>query len=107
MDQMSFNVLKNAQDSTKITNSLDNFFYEKGIDMRQVRRNPEYYQDLIMQYSRSCINRELYIETKKRMEDEFSKLCEFHRRNEDRLVEKFYIIAKTLIKEELEQEEAK
>ncbi|MBP3886328.1 MAG: hypothetical protein J6F30_01550 [Cellulosilyticum sp.] len=102
IDQMEFNVLKRAQDLTKTTHSLDNFFDEKGIDIRQVRKNPEYYEELIMQYSRDCISQELYRESKERMEYEFNKLCEFHRRNEENLVEKFYNIAKSIIKEEMD-----
>ena len=105
MEQMEFNVLKRAQDLTKSTNSLDNFFYEKGIDIRQVRKNPEYYEELIMQYSRNCISQELFRESKERMEDEFNRLCEFHRRNEESLVEKFYNIAKSIIQEEIEIEQ--
>jgi len=105
MDQMGFNVLRRAQDSTKKTQRLDDFFKEQGIDIRQVRRNPDYYEELIMDYSRSCINQELFRESKERMEEEFNKLCEFHRRNEDHLVEKFYIIAKHIIEKELEDKE--
>ena len=55
MDQMGFNVLRRAQESTRVTDRLDTFFSEKGIDIRQVRKNPDYYEELIMQYCRSCI----------------------------------------------------
>lgn len=102
INQMEFNVLRRAQNTTKSTNSLDEFFYEKGIDIRQVEKNPEYYEELIMQYSRNCINQELYRESKERMEDEFNRLCEFHRRNEENLVEKFYNITKSIIREKID-----
>lgn len=105
MDQMEFNVLKRAQDSIKATNELKRFFYEKGIDINQVKKNPEYYEELIMQYSRTCINQELFRASKERMEDEFNRLCEFHRRNEDTLVEKFYNIAKSVIGEEVKEDQ--
>ncbi len=105
MEQMEFNVLRRAHDATKLTTSLDDFFYDRGIDIRQVRRNPEYYEELIMQYSRNCISQELYKESKERMEDEFNKLCEFHRRNEENLVEKFYNITRSIIIEEMENKQ--
>ena len=96
---MEFNVLKRAQDTIKGTNDLDRFFYDKGIDIDRVKENPEYYEELIMQYSRTCINQELFRASRERMEEEFNRLCEFHRRNEDDLVERFYKIAKSEISE--------
>lgn len=106
MDQMGFNVLKRAQDSMKTMEQLDSFLSAKGIDIRQVRRNPDYYAELIRQYSRNCINEELFNESRERMEEEFQRLCEFHRRNEDDLVEQFYRIAKSMIEADLEKEQA-
>lgn len=66
MEQMGFNVLRRAQDYTKGTKSLDLFFYDRGIDINQVRKNPDYYEGLIMQYSRLCISQELFKEPKSR-----------------------------------------
>ena len=99
---MQFNVLKRAQDNTKVNNKLNLFFKEHGIEIKQVKKNPECYKDLIMKYSRQCINQELFEESKELMEKEFSKLCEFHRRNEEELVQKFYSIANDIIEEEIE-----
>lgn len=106
MDQMEFNVLRRAQEITKGTNKLDAFFRDKGIDIRQVIKNPDYYEELIIQYCRSCISQELYRESKERMEDEFHRLCEFHRRNEEHLVEKFCHMTKVMIETELNKEQA-
>ena len=105
MSQMEFNVLRRAQNSPKATDKLGSFFEERGIDIRQVRKNPDYYEELIMQYSRDCINQELFRESQERMEKEFNRLCEFHRRNEEHLVEKFYHMAKMIIEEELDNEQ--
>lgn len=99
MHQMEFNVLKRAQNRIKETNNLDRFFNEKGIDINQVRKNPEYYEGLIMQYSRTCIDQELFEVSKEHMEEEFNRLCEFHRRNEENLVNKFFMVAKNFISE--------
>lgn len=102
MEPMQFNVLRRAQDNTKVNNRLNIFFKEHGVEITQVKKNPECYKDLIMKYSRECINQELFEESKEIMEKEFSRLCEFHRRNEEELVEKFYSIAKDIIKKENE-----
>ena len=51
-------------------------------------------------------NEELFNESRERMEEEFQRLCEFHRRNEDDLVEQFYRIAKSMIEADLEKEQA-
>lgn len=107
MEQMEFNVLRRAHDNTKATNRLNLFLSEHGVDLERVKRNPEYYEELIMQYSRVCINQELFEESRERMEEEFSRLCEFHRRNEDELVEKFYSIAKDMICKEYEKDEVR
>lgn len=100
MEPMQFNVLRRAQDNTKVNNKLNIFFREHGIEVSQVKNNPECYRDLIMKYSKQCINQELFQESKEIMEKEFSRLCEFHRRNEEELVEKFYSIATNIIKED-------
>ena len=104
MEQMGFNILKRAQDHTKETRGLDSFFYDRGIDIKQVRKNPDYYGELIMQYSRLCISQELFRESKERMEEEFNKICDFHRKNEAYLVEQFYNITKLIIKSEFDKE---
>ena len=107
MEQMQFSVLRRAHDNTKASNRLNLFFNEHGIDIEEVRKNPEYYEELIMEYSRECINQELFEESKERMKVEFSRLCEFHRRNEQELVEKFYSIAKDMIKKEYEEDQVR
>ena len=94
MDQMGFNILKRAQTNTKINNRLGAFFEQRGIDIQQVERNPKYYEELIMEYSRQCINTELFEESKEHMADEFNRLCEFHRRHEEELVQKFFSMMK-------------
>ena len=104
MQQMEFNVLRRAQDYTKKTKGLDLFFYDKGIDINQVRKNPDYYEELIMQYSRLCISQELFKESKERMEEEFNKICDFHRKNEAHLVEQFYNITKGIIRNEFDEQ---
>ena len=48
----------------------------------------------------------VFRESKERMEDEFNRLCEFHRRNEELLVEKFCHITKMMIETELEDKQA-
>ncbi len=100
MGQMSFNILKRAQDLTQKGDKLGRFFQERNIDLQEVRKNPDYYEELIKQYSQTCIDEGLYEESKAHMENEFNKLCEFHRRNEAKLVEKFYNIARNMIEEE-------
>ena len=97
MEQMEFNILRRAQDYTKKTKSLDLFFYDRGIDINQVRKNPDYYEELIMQYSRLCISQELFKESKERMEEEFNK-------NEAHLVEQFYNITKGIIRNEFDEQ---
>jgi len=90
MNKMGFNVLRHAQDNTRIKNGLGVFLAQKGIDIHQVEQNPKHYEDLIMEYSRQCINKELFEESKQHMTDEFNRLCEFHRRHEEELVQKFF-----------------
>ena len=104
MNQMEFNILRRAQDNTKMGNQLTLFFKDKGIDIKQVKANPEYYEELIKQYSKSCINQGLFEESKERREQEFRRLCEFHRRNEAELVEKFYKFTKDSIQEANEEQ---
>lgn len=107
MSQMGFNVLRRAQDNTKKGDKLALFFQERGINLKQVRENPDYYEELIKQYSQACINEGLYEESRAHMEDEFNRLCEFHRRNEAELVEKFYSMTRNIIEEEYEIEEVR
>ncbi len=107
MEQLQFNVLRKAHDHTKAHNRLKIFFSKHGIDIAQVKRDPEYYEELIMEYSRECINQELFEQSKERMEEEFSRICEFHRRNEEQLVEKFYSILKDMIRKEYEEDKVR
>ena len=103
MNQMGFNVLRRAQDDTKSKDGLAMFFSEKGIDLKEVQQNPEYYEDLIMEYSRQCINLELFKQSREHMEHEFNRLCEFHRRNEDELVKQFFQITNDIICNEIKR----
>lgn len=90
MNQMGFNVLRRAQDSEKINNSLNVFLKERGVNIEQVTSNPKYYQDLLMEYSKQHISTEIYEETRERMEVEFNRLCDFRRMHEDELVKRFF-----------------
>lgn len=101
---MGFNVLKRAQDHTKLKNGLNLFFKQKGIDLSEVERDPKYYEDLIMEYSRRCINTELFEESKEQMEDKFNRLCEFHRRHEEELVKRFFNITTEIISKQINKE---
>ena len=104
---MQFNILRRAYDNTKANDRLNLFFSKYGVNIEQVKKNPEYYKELIMEYSRECINQELFQQSKEKMEEEFRRLCEFHRRNEEELVEKFYSIAEDMIQKEYEEDKVK
>lgn len=104
MNQMAFNVLRRAQDNTKSKDRLAAFFRQKGISFEEVERDPKYYEDLIMEYSRQCINTELFEESREHMEDEFNRLCEFHRRNEEELVKKFFMMTNEIISSRLKRD---
>lgn len=100
MNQMGFNILKRAQDNMKANDGLHLFLSERGIDILQVKRDPKFYEEILLQYSKECINEGLFQESKAHMEDEFNRLCEFHRRNEPELVNKFFNITKEMILDE-------
>lgn len=104
MERIRYKILRHAQIITKESDSLDHFFNEHGIDIKQVRKNPDYYEDLIMQYSRNCIAQELFRESRERLEEEINRICDFHRKNEEQLVQQFYDITKALMKEEYKGE---
>lgn len=97
MNDMGFNVIKGAKDDTKAKDKLGLFLKQKGISLEDVERDPKYYEDLIMDYSRKCINDELFKQSKEHMEEEFNRLCEFHRRNQEALVKQFFNIVNDFI----------
>lgn len=97
MNQIGFNILKRAQDNAKEIEKISEFFEQRGVNLNQVRTNPERYSDIIKQYSKVCINEGLFEESRERMQVEFNRLCEYHIRNEEELTKKFYDIAKQII----------
>lgn len=105
MNQMGFNILKRAQDNMKASDGLNLFLNERGINILQVKRNPKYYEGLLLQYSKECINEGLFQESKAHMENEFNRLCDFHRRNEQELVNKFFHITQEIILDEKDYNE--
>lgn len=102
MNEIGFNILKRAQNSAKGIDQLSDFLSQRGIDLNQVKANPEGYTELIKQYSKMCINQGLFEESRDRLQLEFSRLCEYHSRNEEQLTDKFYNIAKQIILDSLE-----
>lgn len=97
MNQIGFNILRRAKDNAKQIDKLSEFLAERGIDLLQVRNNPDRYTNLIKQYSRECINAGLFEESRERLQVEFNRLCEYHSRNEEELANKFYDTAKQII----------
>ena len=97
MNQIGFNILRRAHENTKSTDDLQRFLRGKGLDLVQVKRHPEDYNDIIKEYSRHCINLSLFEESRERLQEEFNKLCEYHTRNERQLTDDFFNIAKQLI----------
>lgn len=97
MNQIGFNILRRAQDNAKEVDKLSAFFSERGVQLKDVRLNPDRYADMIKQYSKACINRGLFEESRDRLQLEFNKLCEYHQRNEEELTKEFIGIAKEII----------
>ena len=99
MNQIGFNILRRAQDNAKEVDKLSAFFNERGVQLKEVRLNPDRYLDVIKQYSKECINEGLFEESRERLQLEFNKLCEYHQRNEEELTREFMGIAKEIILE--------
>ncbi len=97
MNQIEFKILRRAQDNARETDKLVAFLGAQGVDLKQVKNNPDSYDHLIKEYSKACVNTGLFEESRERLELEFSKLCEYHRKNEAILVEQFYDVAKSII----------
>lgn len=97
MNQMEFKILKRAQENAKEIDKLKTFLANQGVNLTQVKKNPERYQEIIRRYSKDCINIGLFEESRERLEIEFSRLCEYHRKNESMLVDQFYNVAKEII----------
>nr|WP_302598884.1 hypothetical protein [uncultured Cellulosilyticum sp.] len=97
MNQIGFNILRRAQDNAKEADKLSTFFKERGVQLKEVRRNPDRYADMIKQYSKICINEGLFEESRDRLQLEFNRLCEYHQRNEEALTKEFMGIAKEII----------
>ena len=102
MNEIGFNILKRAQNSAKATDQLSNFLSQRGIGLNEVKANPDGYTELIKQYSKMCIDQGLFEESRDRLELEFSRLCEYHSRNEKQLTDQFYNTAKQIILESAE-----
>lgn len=99
MNQIGFNILRRAQDNAKEVDKLSAFFNERGVQLKEVRLNPDRYLDMIKQYSKACINEGLFEESREHLQLEFNKLCEYHQRNEEELTREFMGIAKEIILE--------
>ncbi len=97
MNQMEFKILRRAQENAKETDKLKTFLAKQGVNLSQIKKNPDSYQELIKSYSKDCVNLGLFEESRERLEIEFSRLCDYHRKNESILVEQFYNIAKDII----------
>lgn len=97
MNKIGFNVLRRAQDSAKEIDKLSAFFHNRGVQLSEVRLNPDKYTDVIEQYSKACVNESLFEESRERLETEFNKICEYHQRNEEELTKEFMTIAREII----------
>lgn len=97
MNQMGFNILQRAQSNARKIGKLTEFLSEHGVELKAVQNNPDYYSDLIKQYSKACINVGLFEESREHLQMEFNKLCEYHARNEEELTDKFYNMAREII----------
>ncbi len=97
MNQMEFKILRRAQDNAKEVDHLKVFLANQGVNLNQIQKDPDSYQDIIKQYSKNCVNAGLFEESRERLEIEFSRLCDYHRKNEINLVEQFYSTAKEII----------
>ncbi len=99
MNQMEFNVLKRAEESTRYSKGLEKFLADKGLTMEVVEANPSIYEDVILEYCKGCISTGLYEASREHMQEEFNRLCEFHRRKEHELVERFMDMTTSMLKE--------
>lgn len=97
MNQMGFKILQRAQSNAREIGKLTEFLSEQGVELKAVQSNPDYYADLIKQYSKKCVNVGLFEESREHLQMEFNKLCEYHARNEEALTNKFYNVAREII----------
>lgn len=97
MNQIGFNVLRRAQDNAKELAKLSAFFNERGVELKEVKLDPDKYSEMIKQYSKACVNESLFEESRERLQLEFNKICEYHQRNEEELTKEFAQIAKEII----------
>ena len=97
MKQIDFNILKRAQHNARQTDKLLKFLDSNGVDLKSLKSNPEQYDAIIKEFSKSCVNTGLFEESRDRLEREFNKLCEYHRTNEAHLADQFYDMAKSII----------
>lgn len=97
MQHIEYNILKRAQNEAKESDNIYNFLRERSINIQDFKHNPDRYANIIKEYSRQCIDRSLYEESRERLAREFSKLCEYHTQNEEELTNIFYDTAKQII----------
>lgn len=97
MQQIQYNVLKRAQDAARESEKVYQFLRTRSISIQDFKANPDRYSDLIKEYSKECISKSLYEESRERLEKEFNRLCEYHVQNEAELTNTFYNTAKQII----------
>lgn len=97
MQHIEYNILKRAQDAARHSDKIYEFLRNKSINIEDFRANPDRYADVIREYSKQCIDKSLYEESRERLEREFNKLCEYHVQNEMDLTNAFYDTAKQII----------
>ena len=97
MQRIEYNVLKRAQNAARESDKVYNFLRSKSINIEDFRLNPDRYANIIKEYSKECIDKSLYEESRERLEREFNKMCEYHTQNEIELTNAFYNTAKQII----------
>lgn len=97
MQNIEYNILKRAQSEAKESDKIYNFLRNRSINIQDFKSNPDRYSDIIKEYSKECISKSLYEESRDRLEKEFNRLCEYHTQNEMELTNAFYNTAKQII----------
>ncbi|WP_069998750.1 hypothetical protein [Cellulosilyticum sp. I15G10I2] len=97
MQHIEYNILKRAKHEAREADKIYNFLQSRSINIQDFKANPDRYSDIIKEYSRECITKSLYEESKERLEREFNRLCEYHTQNEAELTNAFYNTAKQII----------
>ncbi|MDF2613835.1 MAG: hypothetical protein K0S71_1621 [Clostridia bacterium] len=97
MQHIEYNILKRAQNAARESDKVYNFLRSRSINIQDFKENPDRYSDIIKEYSKECIDKSLYEESRERLEKEFNRLCEYHIQNEADLTNAFYNTAKQII----------